>query len=229
MIRVLILIAYGFLHNEQNIYSYIDFIDSLKIPDIIVDVVICWNKLNNIENPIKINNNYNFINKIENICIDTPCKYSTKAYHSWGNAIKIVNIDSYSKFLFLKDTDLFDIKRNIYYIFNNLHRKIIFSDVIMTYDINFIKWKIAYLNKNRAIFPRTNCFCINLKILKYLLSFDFFLSKNFQLKHRQYDLIKVLTRFDIFIINLHISKKWKSITDHDTTKHHLLVNFYNSQ
>jgi hypothetical protein len=229
MLRVLVLLAYGFQHNEQNVYSYIDFIDSLKIPNIVVDVVICWNRLNNIENPIKINDNYKFINIIENISINEPYKYSTKAYHSWGYAIKRINIDSYSKFLFLKDTDLFDIKRNISYIFNNLHRKIIFSDVITTYDINFIKWKIAYINNNKAIFPRTNCFCINLKILKYLLSFDFFLSKRFQLKHRQYDLIKVLTRFDMFIINLHISKKWKSITDHDTTKHHLLVNFYNSQ
>jgi hypothetical protein len=229
MLRVLVLLAYGFQHNEQNIYSYINFIDSLEIPDITVDVVICWNKLNNIEIPIKFKDNYNFINKIENICIEEPYKYSTKAYHSWGNAIKSVNIDTYSKFLFLKDTDLFDIKSNISCIFNNLHRKIIFSDVILTYDINFAKWKIAYINNNRAIFPRTNCFCINLKILKYLLSFDFFLSKQFQLKHRQYDLIKVLTRFDIFIINLHISKKWKCITEHDTTRHHLLINFYNSQ
>ena len=229
MLRVLVLLAYGFQQNEQNIYSYIDLIDSLKIPNIVVDVVICWNRLNNIENPIKINDNYKFINKVENISIEEPYKYSTKAYHTWGYAIKRMNIDSYSKFLFLKDTDLFDIKRNISYIFNNLHRKIIFSDVILTYDVNFIKWKIAYINNNKAIFPRTNCFCINLKILKYLLSFDFFLSKRFQLKHRQYDLIKVLTRFDMFIINLHISKKWKSITDHDTTKHHLLVNFYNSQ
>ena len=229
MLRVLVLLAYGFQQNEQNIYSYIDFIDSLEIPDITVDVVICRNKHNNIEKPIKINDNYKFINKIENISIEEPYKYSTKAYHTWGYAIKRINIDSYSKFLFLKDTDLFDITNNISYIFNNLHRKIIFSDVILTYDINFIKWKIAYINNNKAIFPRTNSFCINLKILKYLTSFDFFLSKKFQLKHRQYDLIKVLTRFDIFIINLHISKKWKSITDHDTTRQHLLVNFYNSQ
>lgn len=229
MLRVLVLLAHGFHHNQSNIYSYIDFIDSLDIPDITVDVVICWNKHNNIENPIKINTKYKFINKIENMCIDEPYKYSTKAYHSWGHAIKRINIDSYSKFLFLKDNDLFDIKSNISYIFNNLQRKIIFSDVILTSDINFIKWKIAYINNNRAIFPRTNCFCINLKILKYLLSFDFFLSKKFQLKHRQYDLIKVLTRFDIFIINLHISKKWKGITEHDTTKHHLLINFYNPQ
>lgn len=229
MLHILVLIAYGFQHNEQNIYSYIDYIDSLKIPNITVDIAICWNKLNNIENPIKLNNNYNFINKIDNICINEPYKYSTKAYHSWGNAIKKVNIDQYSRFLFLKDTDLFDIKSNISYIFNNLYRKIIFSDIILTYDNNFIKWKIAYINKNRAIFPRTNCFCINHKILKYLLSFDFFLSNKFQLKHRQYDLIKVLTRFDIFIINLHISKKWKSITEHDKTKHHLLINFYNSK
>lgn len=229
MLRVLVLIAYGFQYNEQNIYSYIEFIDSLKIPDISVDIVICWNKLNNIENPIKITNNYNFINKIENICIDKPYEYSTKAYHSWGNAIKRINIELYSKFLFLKDTDLFDIKSNISYIFNNLHRKIIFSDVIETHDINFIKWKLAYINKNRAIFPRTNCFYVNLKILKYLLSFNFFLSKKFQYKHRQYDLIKVLTRFDIFIINLHISKKWKSITEHDEKKRHILINFYNSQ